>query len=284
MDASTIEHLAAIICGDDSERHPTYRSSTYLTRFFQNAGLPRFIHDGSTRKWWVVSCLNDCTREELAAVIRRLASPREYGGDRQKTAQALKALNDALYLEGTAVRLNGLEPYFEKISVNFDSLDEGAELKPLPRPNFDNLDLEYGIANLLGKRWDEIQLCIDTGAHLSAAILMGSMLEGMLLGVCLRFPREANTAIGAPRDRAGKVLPFQDWSLSQMIDVAHQAGWLGLDVKKFSHALREFRNLIHPYEQLATRANPDSDTCKISWLVVQAAVNDLTLKLRRSQS
>jgi hypothetical protein len=64
-------------------------------------------------------------------------------------------------------------------------------------------------------------------------------------------------------------------TLSEMIDVARAVGWIDLDVKRFSHALREFRNLIHPYQQLATRANPDADTCGISWLVVQAAANDL---------
>ena len=60
-----------------------------------------------------------------------------------------------------------------------------------------------------------------------------------------------------------------------MIDVAHSVGWIDLDGKRFSHALREFRNLIHPYQQLALRTNPDADTCGIRWLVVQAAINDL---------
>ena len=65
-----------------------------------------------------------------------------------------------------------------------------------------------------------------------------------------------------------------------MINVAHEAGWLDLDVQRFSHSLREFRNLIHPYEQLLARAYPERDTCEISWLVVRAAANDLARKLK----
>jgi hypothetical protein len=65
-----------------------------------------------------------------------------------------------------------------------------------------------------------------------------------------------------------------------MINVAHEAGWLDLDVKKFSHALREFRNLIHPYQQMMERSFPDKDTSEISWLVVQAASNDLARILK----
>ena len=41
------KQLAEFICGDDKETAPLYRSSSMLTRFFETAGLPRFIHDGS---------------------------------------------------------------------------------------------------------------------------------------------------------------------------------------------------------------------------------------------
>jgi len=44
--------------------------------------------------------------------------------------------------------------------------------------------------------------------------------------------------------------------------------------------LRSFRNLIHPYEQMAVKTCPDKDTSEIGWLVVQAAANDLARKLK----
>ena len=68
-----------------------------------------------------------------------------------------------------------------------------------------------------------------------------------------------------------------------MIEVGHEVGWIQLDVKKFSHALRDFRNIIHPYQQLAVRTNPDLDTCKISWLVVQAACNDIANWMQKNE-
>lgn len=122
---------------------------------------------------------------------------------------------------------------------------------------------------------------MNAEAYLAATIIMGSMLEGMLLAVLQKFPREGNTCKAAPIDpRTSKVKYFADWSLSDMINVAHEAGWIDLDVKKFSHSLREFRNLIHPYQQMVVKAFPDKDTCEISWLVVQAAANDLAKKLK----
>jgi len=280
MENSTLDKIAEFVCGN-GEQYPIYRSSSHITAFFERAGVPRLIHDGSTRQLWVLNALKTCSREELASIIKRLASPREYQGDQPKTTKAIKLLNEALYVEGFAVRLRGIDPYFERITVSFDTDADNPEFKPLPPPDFLSLQLESGIGQLLANRWTEAQKCVDAKAYLAANIVMGSLLEGLLLGVCQSFPRDANTCPCAPSDKEGKVLPFHQWSLSQMIDVAHHLNWLDLDVKKFSHALRDFRNLIHPYEQIVNRADPDADTCNISWLVVQAATNDLARKLRR---
>ena len=229
----------------------------------------------------MLECLLSCSRQELAQVIKRIASPREYSGDRVKLSAALSALNQYLYIEGFKVKLNGVEPYFEKIEVEFGSEDQDETvLKPLPPPNFMAIGLEPGIGEILSSRWSEAQKCVDSEAFLAATIIMGSLLEGLLLGVCQRFPKEANTSTSAPLNSDGKVRRFHEWSLSNMIDVAHTAGWIDLDVKRFSHSLRDFRNMIHPYEQMLNQSKPDSDTCGISWLVVQATVNDLATKLK----
>jgi hypothetical protein len=105
---------------------------------------------------------------------------------------------------------------------------------------------------------------------------MGSMLEGMLFAIIQKYPEDANKSKSSLKDSdTGKVKLFQRWTLSEMINVAHELDWIDLDVKKFSHSLREFRNLIHPYQQLVEETYPDEDTSGISWLVVQAAANDL---------
>jgi hypothetical protein len=103
---------------------------------------------------------------------------------------------------------------------------------------------------------------------------MGSLLEGLFLGLMLNNPKFANSAVSAPK-KDGKVRGFENWTLKDMIDVAHELKWIQLDVKRFSQSLREFRNLIHPYEQRLNNTYPDIDTCNISWLVVQAACNDI---------
>jgi hypothetical protein len=280
MDGQTLDSLADMICGDGAE-YPVYRSGSELTRFFQRVGFSNFTHDGSTRKWWTLGVLNQLTENNLKAVICRLADPKEYRGDQQQIGQAITKLNEILMLEGLKVELDGVRPKLKEIAPQFVEQPKEPELKPLPPPDFLNLELEPGLAEILADRWNEAQRCLNGGAYLAATIIMGSMLEGMLLAVLQKFPKEANTCKTAPPDpRTGKVKYFAEWALSDMINVAHEAGWLDLDVKKFSHSLREFRNLIHPYQQMIVKSFPDKDTCEISWLVVQAASNDLAKKLR----
>jgi hypothetical protein len=280
MDAGTLEALAEMICGDGSD-YPVYRTGSELTRFFQRVGFSNFRHDGSTRKWWTLGVLKQLSDNNLKAVVLRLADPREYRGNQQQVDQAIKKLNEILMVEGLRVELEGVRPRLKEITPQFAEQVEEAHLQPLPPPDFLNLELEPGLGEILAGRWDEAQKCLNVESYLAATIIMGSMLEGMLLAVLQKFPQEANTCKAAPRDpRTGKVKYFAEWSLSDMINVAHETGWIDLDVKKFSHALREFRNLIHPYQQMAEKTVPDKDTCEISWLVVQAAANDLARQLK----
>jgi hypothetical protein len=44
------------------------------------------------------------------------------------------------------------------------------------------------------------------------------------------------------------------------------------DVKKFSHGLRDFRNYIHPYEQMQSGFAPDEHTAKLCFQVLKAAL------------
>jgi len=281
MDRQTLERIADFICGDFSTASPVYRTGSDLTRFFERVGFSNFQHDGSTRKWWTLGVLEQLSENNLKAVINRLANPKEYGGDPGLVKIAIEGLNRILAIEGLKVELDGISPVLREITPQLSEDEKPADIKPLPPPDFLNLKLEPGLGEILAKRWEEAQKCFNSEAYLAAIIMMGSLLEGMLLSVMQKFPCEANQSNMAPKDaKSGKVKRFADWSLSDMINVSHDLGWIDLDVKNFSHSLRGFRNLIHPYEQLATQAFPGKDTAEISWLVVQAASNDLAKQLK----
>ncbi len=147
---------------------------------------------------------------------------------------------------------------------------------------FEKIDLSFlnlgSLTETIEQRITEIKKCLNSGSSLSVIFLCGSTLEGILLNQAIQNPKEFNTATSAPKDKDGKVKQFTNWTLNNFIDVAYEKKVIGLDVKKFSHSLRDFRNFIHPYEQHSLNFNPDKHTAKISWQVLQAVIDDLNTK------
>lgn len=177
-------------------------------------------------------------------------------------------------------RLKQCKSIVAKLSGNKKASSEKTEAEFLSS-NFADVSIsqvriESSLARVLESRFIEANQCLNAGSSLAAVILCGSILEGLLLGVALNDPKSFNTASCSPKDKSGKVKQFQDWSLAQFIDVAFAIKLVRLDVKKFSHALRDFRNYIHPYEQHLSGFNPDRHTAEICIQVLKAAIASLS--------
>jgi hypothetical protein len=142
--------------------------------------------------------------------------------------------------------------------------------------SIDKLGLDAAISAVLKQRVDEIRKCLTVKAPLAVIFLCGSTLEGILLGVASAKAKDFNQSALSPKDKQGTVKQFYDWTLFEFINAARALGLLGEDVKKFSHALRDFRNYIHPYEQMSQKFDPDEHTARICWAVLQAAITQLS--------
>lgn len=141
--------------------------------------------------------------------------------------------------------------------------------------NIKTLNLTTTMENVIQQRLDEIKKCLNGNIALGAIFLIGSTLEGLLIDVAKRNPEKFNKSKSAPKDTDGNIKNFKDWSLNSLIDVAQETNFIGLDVKKFSHNLRDFRNYIHPEEQVTQNFNPDKNTALIAYNVLLAAMEDL---------
>jgi hypothetical protein len=142
--------------------------------------------------------------------------------------------------------------------------------------SIEKLGLDPVVGDILKQRLDEIRKCLTAQAPLAVIFLCGSTLEGILLGIASARAKDFNQSPLSPKDKLGNVKQFQEWTLNEFINVARDLGLVGEDVKKFSHALRDFRNYIHPFQQMASKFNPDQHTAKICWQVLQAAITQLS--------
>lgn len=97
-----------------------------------------------------------------------------------------------------------------------------------------------------------------------------------MLGLATQYPRHFNSANSSPKDGAGKVRQFHDWTLSAFIDVAYELKLVQHDIQRFSHTLRDFRNYIHPFQQMSSGFNPREHTAKICLQVLKAAIHEIS--------
>jgi hypothetical protein len=139
-------------------------------------------------------------------------------------------------------------------------------------PNIQNLPIEAQVIPIIESRLAEARRALGAKAHLSVIFLCGSVLEAILLGAAQKEPARFNRASASPKAGDGSVKRFHEWSLAQFIDVACEIDLLKPDVKKFSHGLRDFRNYIHPYEQMVSGFTPDEHTAKVCFQVLKAAL------------
>ena len=165
-------------------------------------------------------------------------------------------------------RLTGIPPEAESMT------SEGFMGKEFQIPNLQKLPVDFAVATIIQDRLKEAQRCLQFGAHLSVIFLCGSVLEGVLLGAAQKEPEKFNRSGISPK-KAGKVKAFQYWTLAEFINVGYDIGLLKLDVLKFGHGLRDFRNYIHPYQQLVSRFEPDKHTANVCFQVLKAALADV---------
>lgn len=152
--------------------------------------------------------------------------------------------------------------------------NEDALLKMIFRPEvFARLPVDAATGTLLVSRMEEAGRCVENEAYLAAVILAGSVLEGMCLGFGTRNVEATNRAYQAQFSKSAPA--FHAWKLAEWIEVLGRMGALSQNVVKFGHALRDFRNYIHPSEQLARGFVPDKHTARIAFHVVIAAADDL---------
>lgn len=281
----TIEKLRILI-NEETE----YRSGPKLVAFFNNYGFADSYGNGFPSRWiYTDSKLNKINgTPELDKCIKDLFAPVNFIGRFADLDKFIADFNLYLSFDGWIVQRKGQEISFirsngvdidkeigQQVNLNEDDF-LNAEFKDI---NLHSLPIDSVIIPFLEDRITEIKQSLSVNASLSVIFLIGSTLEGLLLGVATRYPAEYNRAQSSPKNReTGKVRGFNEWTLNNFIDVSHEVGFLSEDVKKFSQVLRDFRNYIHPYQQMSYNFRPDQHTAKICFQVLKAALYQIESK------
>jgi hypothetical protein len=161
------------------------------------------------------------------------------------------------------IRLEAMANYCRSVVRFIDSGIGGVDRRISKPPDLTRLvGVMPDLKRILEGRWAEAQACQNAGAYLAAVVMMGSVLEGVLLAVGNNNLPRCYRAAGTPKARDGSPVALEKWTLNSLIDVAVELGWIKTDRGQFRHALRQSRNIVHPWEQMASRADFDEATCR----------------------
>ena len=258
-----------------------YRSGPQLVQFFNSLGFNDSYGQGFPSRWVF-------TDEKLKAIngspeidkcIRAVLSPANFIGRINDLDNHITEFNKYIAFDKWKVTRNGAEIAFTKLQkieidetpVVSDSEDEFLK-REFKDVSVSKAGMEGVVSEILQQRIREIERCFPACAYLSVILLAGSTLEGLLLGIAIKYPKQFNTSKSSPKDPNGKVKQFHEWSLSSFIDVARDLGLIQYDTHKFSHSLRDFRNYIHPFQQMSSGFSPREHTAKICLQVLKAAI------------
>jgi hypothetical protein len=283
LGTKTLEKLRDLI-----NEETKYRSGPKIIQFFNELGSRDTYGQGFPSRWMFTDeKLNSINgTPNIDKCIKKLFAPVSFIETPEKLDLYISEFNKYLAFDKWKVVRNHAEILFQKLDkVEFIAPKESNDEEGFLSQEFNNLELanlqlDSSITSVLEYRVKEIESCFSANAPLAVILLAGSTLEGILLGVATRNPRSFNCAKSAPKSKEQKVKQFHEWSLVNFIDVSKEVNLLHHDVHKFSHALRDFRNYVHPFEQMSTGFTPSMHTAKICLQVLKVAIYQINQNMR----
>ncbi|MGW2659971.1 hypothetical protein ACWCW7_03340 [Nocardia tengchongensis] len=284
LDPRTLDRLTELIVDIGG---PYERKGFQLEALLRNAGWedpPEY--DGSPRIPWLREQLE--SRQERPANIERLlcrvCDPVEYD-DGPVTAEDFRAVvNEQLAREQLVITVIGGRPVLGSLEPGRG--DPTFAEPPHLRQRIEDLVGDPQTVEVLMGRIDETRVCVSGGAYRMATIGIGTFIEGLLLAVLLErdedlrengFP-EVRRRIH-PDKRGPKRTSADRASMELLIETAFVKQWVQLDAIEFVHAIRDFRNFIHPRKEITEQPRFDADTVMLCWGPVHALMNDLEQNL-----
>ena len=219
---------------------------------------------------------------KISVCIQQLFTPINFIDDLSQLDTLIAEFNKYLQFDKfKVVRINTEITIQPLKQINLDeqlqpleSSSENSFIKNEFKVDCTKLNLIPSLLPVIESRMIEIENAFKAEAYLSVVFLAGSTLEGLFLNIASLNPRVFNTMSSSPK-KDGKVKNFDQWTLNNFIEVSHEIGLLEKDTYRFSKELRDFRNYIHPFQQMAENFSPREQTAKICLQVLKSAIIDL---------
>jgi hypothetical protein len=131
---------------------------------------------------------------------------------------------------------------------------------------------DLNLRAIVERDYSEIQKAYISQCWKSVIILSGGAIEAILTDLLISNETSAKSSKSAP-----KTTDITRWDLSNLIDVSVELKLVSSGVEKLSHSIREYRNLVHPGNEVRNKLKFDAEEAKIALEVLKIVHRDLTV-------
>ena len=194
--------------------------------------------------------------------------PREFGGLwEDHSADAIEALEDGR--DQIKDYLNQMIELRHLDSEAGTTSGQASAAKP-PQKEFSFIK-DLKLQRILERDYSEIQRAYAARCWKSVIILSSGAIEAILTDLLLQDPQKATSASSAPR----KKTDITTWYFSELIDVCVELKKVGPIAQEVSPAIREYRNLVHPGNEVRTKLEFGEGEAKIAYGVLDMIADRL---------
>lgn len=127
------------------------------------------------------------------------------------------------------------------------------------------------LRKIVERDYSEIQRALIAGCHKSVIILAGSAIETILVDCLLADVARARRSSKAPTEP-----DITRWDLNDLINVGVDLDIVNAGVEKLSHSVRQYRNLVHPGNEIRNKLTCEKEEARIAVEVLHIIHRDLS--------
>jgi hypothetical protein len=148
---------------------------------------------------------------------------------------------------------------------------ESADSSPVTQSRDFSFILDTPLRVVLERDYAEIQRAFVTKCWKSVIILSGGAIEAILLDLLQKNVAAAKASAKAPKQN-----DLTRWDLKDLISVSVDCKLVSAGVEKLSDPVREFRNLIHPGNEVRNKLKFDAEEARIALEVLNIVHRELS--------
>jgi hypothetical protein len=127
------------------------------------------------------------------------------------------------------------------------------------------------VKKIIERDFAEIQRAFISKCWKSVIILSGGAIEAILLDQLVQNESNAKSSAKAPKNSDIKL-----WDLKDLIEVAIDLNLVHTGIDKLSHSVREYRNLVHPGNEIRNKLRFAEEEARIAIEVFNMLQRDLS--------